>query len=257
MVNWYEYAGQRAAWRTFWQSLTPYLPLEQPVQFEDGAPSTLRPDSDLDLIWVCGGDLALHPERFVPLVVPVFQSAPTRPGIYCSLVVQQKASHSHPPTALRLGINGPESVSGHFALAHWWQDQGYGSPKSAQVTGGHEVSVQRLLAGEVDLIALDSQGWGLLVRAYPNLTAQAEVIAQTQILPAPPLCLPVAKADQSEVWRAGFARAAAALRDQSLNDQNLGLIDFVPVQAADYAELGQILTAQLANGPFLTPLRQT
>ena len=253
-VKWYEYADQGPAWRRLWENLSGYLPVEYPIEFTHEDTANLWANGSYDLTWACGGDVALNPGQFTPLVVPVFKGAPTPPGTYYSRILQRTETLDRPPCDLRIGLNSAASVSGHLTLAHWWYDQEHEAPKEVRITGGHEASVKALLDNQIDMAAIDSQGWHLLLQAYPALETDVHMTARSQILPAPPLCLPGTKAGEAANWREGFAHAGEYLKLGTLDDQGLGLIDFAPVNEQTYARLRSKLTAQLDDGRLLTAI---
>ena len=274
-VKWYEYAGQEDAWRAFWHDVCLYLPICPAPSFFEGPTARLWETGAYDLTWACGGDVALNPRQFCPLVVPVFGPAATDPGTYQSLILRlkkaedrqtqdQRSEDPRPkdfktkdlkPQKRRIGINGPLSTSGHLALAHWWHGQGYAAPQQVIITGGHEASVQALLAQQIDMAAIDSQGWHLLQRAYPALAHRVTVEAKTRILPAPPLCIPghqsVSQSGQAQAWRDGFAAANRALQNGELHDHGLGITGFVPAKDQAYKDLALELKKQISAGQVL------
>lgn len=252
-VRWYEYEGQRQQWRGLWTSLANYLPLDEALNFFEESPETLWRSGQYDLTWACGGDVACTPHLFSPICVPVFKDAQTPEGHYCSPIIQRRETLGHPKSDLRVGLNMRASVSGHFALARWWQEQGYAPPAQVHLTGGHELSVQALIGGDIDLAAIDSQGWPLLLRAYPELTKVMEVVGHTAILRAPPICLPAGAEDKTQDFRDGFAQADRDLRAAKLSDQGLGLIGFRLVEKTAYEQMRPSLLDQIVNGPLLIP----
>ena len=251
-VQWYEYAGQAARWRQFWQQLSGFVPARAPIRFWTQDPEPLWRSGEYDLTWACGGDVALHPGRFCPIAVPIFAASPLAPGQYCSLIVRRHGACDLPFAQLQVGLNAAASVSGHLALARWWHAAGHPDPARVLVTGGHEASVRALLDGRVDLAALDSQGFDLLGEAYEGLVTHCQIIAQTPPLPAPPLCLPAGiDPRQESAWREGLRAASAALATGDLHDCGLGICGFHPVTEADYKGLGDDLRRQLASGRTL------
>ncbi len=248
-VQWYEYAGQATRWRQFWQQLGAFVPACAPINFWAQDLEPLWQSGDYDLTWACGGDVALNPGRFCPITVPQFTASPVAPGHYCSFILRRRAVGDRPFAHLQVGVNAEASVSGQLALARWWNAAGHPDPAGVLVTGGHEASVRALLDGRVDLVALDSQGFRLLVEAYEDLLIHCQVIAQTPPLPAPPLCLPAGiDPAQETAWREGLRAASAALATGDLQDCGLGICGFHSVTEADYQGLRYNLERQLASG---------
>lgn len=246
-VKWYEYAGHAQQWEAFWRDLAAYLPVDEPT-FHKGPTDDLWGSQTYALTWACGGDVALYPDLFTPVAVPAM-GTPTQPGQYHSLILARAHADMAHADRLKVGINYASSLSGHLALADWWHGQGWARPTQVCQTGGHEASVQALLRGQVDLIALDSQGINLLYHAYPALKS-CQAIGKTKARPAPPLCRPKGAGDFG-AWQKGFARARTALKAGTLDARALGIRDLLPVNRAPYDALASDLKAQIANNHVL------
>ena len=160
-MKWYDYGGQEARWHALWTAMVPYLPI-QDAQLYQGASADLWADREFAMTWACGGDVALNPGRFAPFAIPIMDG---EDGTYCSHILLRPGVKIE---QARVGLNQAHSQSGHLALARWWHQQGLPLPE-VRVTGGHEASVGALLSGDVDLIAVDSQGYLLLLQATPAL----------------------------------------------------------------------------------------
>lgn len=258
-VKWYEYAHQSDQWRALWHALAAYLPIEGQLELYAGETEILWQDGSYDLTWACGGDVALNPDRFQPLAVPVLKTDLSIPDEkYCSLIVQRKETLAVSKSNLRIGLNYATSYSGHLAFAKWWHELGLPRPSHVQITGGHEDSVLDLIGGKIDTAAIDSKAWRFLRQAYPAMEQSFEVVAQTQVQPAPPLCLPAIKAQNAhalKAWQEGFEAADAALKEEKIPEaRSLGLIGFHPVGAETYAPLRESILAQLDQARVLTDL---
>jgi ABC-type phosphate/phosphonate transport system substrate-binding protein len=133
-----------------------------------------------------------------------------------------------------LAINGTGSWSGYHALRAHLADRGdlgrfFGSVIE---TGGHDASIDRVLAGDVDCAAIDSSVWDDRIARDARLRT-ATVVARTRDWPAPPFA--VSRALDDGVRRrlvTSLTHAAPA-----------GLVAIVPARDRDYDPIRRAMTA--------------
>lgn len=143
------------------------------VQFVDHV-SGPTPDDDpfldhtADLGWLCASSyvdlISRGPEPSVRLVgvawVPDDSDADGRPVYFSDLVTRaDSAIGSLEDTGgMRVGCNDPVSLSGHYALRIALDDLGHDADTFVDLvfTGGHDRSLDLLLAGELDAAVIDS-----------------------------------------------------------------------------------------------------
>lgn len=184
-------------------------------------------DGAADLYWLCGllTTVLLDSGRLHGEIVaaPVF---PDRPGpVYRSVVVATSPIDLQTERAgLVLAVNEPGSWSGHHALrTHLGSLDDFGA---VVVTGSHAASIERLLAGEADVAAIDDTIWDFLTVRDHRL-ARLEVVDHTPPWPAPPFTID----------RGVPAPTAAAIRRALLDVAPVGLDRIVAATDADYAPI--------------------
>jgi phosphonate transport system substrate-binding protein len=189
------------------------------------------------VLWMCG----LATTQLIDSGQLDFEivAAPVFPGesgpVYRSLVVaRREAGRGARPSTIddlagtRLAINGFGSWSGYHALRAHLADSGRFDAFFASVTetGGHDASIDSLLAGEADCAAIDCSVWDAWSARDPRIQ-ELQVVATTRDQPAPPFS--VSRALDPDVRRAitaGLLRATPA-----------GLDAIVPATDADYDPL--------------------
>lgn len=138
--------------------------------------------------------------------------------------------------------NDPGSNSGHHLLRYHMLKQGYPAPffsRSLQ-SGGHTVSIQRVIDGATDCAAIDSTVLAQALRDKPELASQIRVIESTAPCPVPPLAL-----NQRQIGLREKLQAALTQPDQALCDvmAGAGVIAFAPVNLDDYTIIGDMFDA--------------
>lgn len=254
-LNWYEYAEQSLTWQRFWREVCNYLPIRGAIEFYSGNLTELVNAGNYDLAWTCGGDVAVNPNRFMPITVPIFAHSKLPNGYYKSLILRRQDVRDASLRSLSVGVNYPQSVSGHMALAKWWFHKTKKNPFNVVLTGAHEASAQALLSGTIDIAAIDYLGYEFLLRAYPKLAQTCEIIGHTDIIPAPPLCIPADTGTNLELsWRASFEAASKALQSKIIQNHGLGIVGFHSVQASNYRNLSRTLKEQISAAQVFIPI---
>jgi phosphonate transport system substrate-binding protein len=185
------------------------------------------------VLWMCG----LATTQLIDSGQLDFEivAAPVFPGesgpVYRSLVVARREPRRSTIDDLegtRLAINGYGSWSGYHALRAHLAESGRFDAffDSVTETGGHDASIDSLLAGEADCAAIDCSVWDARRARDPRLQ-ELEVVATTRDQPAPPFSVSRAlDADLRHAITAGLLRATPT-----------GLDAIVPANDADYDPL--------------------
>lgn len=200
-------------------------------------------DGRADLGWICSTSYVDQSWAAGPGVrllgvawVPDDPDARGRPVYFGDLVVPADTSIRDLADLAqkRVGCNDPVSLSGHHALRFAAADAGFDLDLAhLDFTGGHQRSMDALVAGTLDAAVVDSVARRRRARIDPAVAA-LEVVARFGPWPVQPL---VVRADLAETEVATFrrrlldartdARVQAALADA-------GMIDLVEVDEATY-----------------------
>lgn len=209
-------------------------------------------DGKADFGWVCSTsfvDLATRvPDPSIRLVgvawVPRDPGSRGRPEYYGDIVVR-------PDSPVRsvddlggatIGCNDEVSLSGHFALRIALRQRGYDPDRFAELrfTGGHDRSLDRLVAGDLDAAVVDSVVRMRRSAADPSI-AGLRVVERLGPWPVQPL---VARADLDD-HTVSAARAALlqSNRSTAMQAELLGaqLSGFVEVGADHYLPIRSAL----------------
>lgn len=231
---WYDVGSARVGWDALWRALSPYLielgygPLDEAFDRRPGRDQWH--DRRLLISQCCGLDVVGQASHLEPIAAPVFGHLDCEPGDYYSLVVARET----PDQSVSVAINDRHSRSGHTALRHWLSDTERRAIE-AVCTGSHANSIAAVLAGQVDLAAIDAISWRAL--HTPDLV----IIGRTPVAPAPPfITAPDLASDP-------LREALAAAIDDCGNRSPLGLCGIVPCDRDRYETLREDLTL-IENG---------
>ncbi len=156
------------------------------------------------------------------------------PGYYNSALLTRPDLAERPVEdllTLRLAINEPESQSGWGSINRYAADRGV-AIKRPRVSSAHAESVRLLLAGEVDLAAVDCHTWRLLQRYDPETAGLVEV-DRTRPTPATPYI--TGPSQDPEILRTAIEQGFAALAPE--HKETLSIRGFARIDLADYMAL--------------------
>ena len=196
-------------------------------------------DGTVRVVWLCGLATAelIDSGRFDAEIV----AAPVFPGesgpVYRSVVVARREAGRSTIDDLagsRLAINAYGSWSGYHALRAHLAEAGRFDAffSSVTETGGHDASIDSVLAGEADCAAIDCSVWDARSARDPRLR-ELQVVARTRDHPAPPFS--VSRALDADVRRGDHGRPGAVARAA-------GLEAIVPATDTDYDPLRRAMT---------------
>lgn len=183
------------------------------------------------------------PIRLVPMA-PVFDDSRNqgRPVYFSDIVV----AHDSPVTTVnhlrgrRFGFNDPASLSGYHSVLAWLADRGLDSSFFGlfDATGGHRRSLDRIVAGELDAAAIDTNVWRAWEREDPDRVGAVRSITAIGPHPVQPI---VVRSELVEL----VEPMTRALADPELTQAlaRYGIVDFAPISHGDYRQL----TATLAS----------
>jgi phosphonate transport system substrate-binding protein len=185
------------------------------------------------VLWMCG----LATTQLIDSGQLDFEivAAPVFPGesgpVYRSIVVARREARPSTIDDLagsRLAINGSASWSGYHALRAHLAESGRFDAffSSVTETGGHDASIDSLLAGEADCAAIDCSVWDARTARDPRIH-ELQVVARTRDQPAPPFS--VSRALDPDLRR--------AITDGLLRATPAGLDAIVPATDDDYDPL--------------------
>lgn len=211
-------------------------------------------DGRFDLGWICSTSFvdlslrAVHPS--VQLVgvawVPDDPEANGRPVYFSDMVVPQgsPARSLDDLAGCRIGCNDPISLSGHHALRFEIERRGGDPDTFADLvfTGGHDASLDAVMAGELDAAVIDSVVRTRRTRSDPAV-GSLQVIDRLGPWPVQPL---VARSTIGADARSAFAAALIAANNDPAMQAELeaaALTKFVAVDANHYDPVRQAMTS--------------
>jgi phosphonate transport system substrate-binding protein len=210
----------------------------EPIDFD---PARTWPDRERDIhdgtaaiVWACGlltADLQAGDRPDLEVVAaPVFpgREDPTYRSVVIARADAPVAGLDEGTEALTWAVNGTDSWSGYHALRALLIERGRDDRPFARIveTGGHDASIDALLAGTADVAAIDDTVWDARRATDPRLAA-LRVIDRTPAWPAPPFSLS----------RTLPAEVRAALTGALVGSAPTGLTGVVAASAADYAAM--------------------
>jgi ABC-type phosphate/phosphonate transport system substrate-binding protein len=170
------------------------------------------------------------------VAAPVPDDGPEAPVYHTDLVGRVGAAG--PVTSMRVGFNGPDSLSGWVLPRYGLAQRGIDPDAITWIaTGSHRASLRLLAAGELDAAPIDSTVLALERRSSPAL-ARLPVLDRFGPMPAPPVV--VLGAGPCEV--ADLRRRLLALPTTAAGRRALalgGVRRYVAVTASDYAPVRQ------------------
>ena len=210
------------------------------------APEDLRRDEPPDLwaLWTspellfsqtCGLPVraALHDK--VQLICSPDTGLPGCPPGFYNSVLLTRPDHAGTPIetllSLRLAINEPLSQSGWGSIHRYAGERGIALARP-RVTGAHVLSIAALLAGEVDLAAVDAHTWRLAQRYLPET---AGLVERDRTRPTPGTPYITARTRDPEPILSALEEALAAL--PAPHRETLAIRGFARIPLADYMAL--------------------
>jgi ABC-type phosphate/phosphonate transport system substrate-binding protein len=178
--------------------------------------------------------------------VPEDPGSAGKPQYYGDVVVSEDSPiHSFADLAGRtIGCNDEVSLSGHFAFRIAAREFGADPDTFSHLcfTGGHQLSLDRVVSGELDAAVVDSVVRSSRCTTDPEV-ASLRVIERRGPWPVPPL---VARSDLDPSVIAAVREALLASNDEPLMQAELraaSLARFVPVTADHYLPIRAALAA--------------
>jgi ABC-type phosphate/phosphonate transport system substrate-binding protein len=168
----------------------------------DGAPDRLTRDGQIESVWTdpnlllaqtCGYPLATSlGERVRVVATPRYCAEGCDGAAYRSAVVVRASDPVQDLADLRgrrAALNDLASNSGMNLLRAAIAPLAYGAPffGAVAITGAHAASVEAVVAGEVDVAAIDCITWAHLLRLRPSVTQGLRVLSWTRATPGLPL----------------------------------------------------------------------
>lgn len=191
-------------------------------------------EGEAELYWMCGlltVDL-IDTARLDAEIVAAPAFAPRTEPVYHSVIVSRSPLSDASDLAERtVAINEAGSWSGHHALRAHLSERAVvassgaavGLPGSVVESGGHELSIDMLLAGTADVASIDDTIWEHRIAEDPRLGGLF-VIDRTRDWPAPPFSL----------HHRVPPGLAATLRRALTEARPAGLSRIVPARDSDY-----------------------
>ena len=216
----------------------PILPEDDPFTINNTDVGFLCPPPYL---WLSGRPEP--PIRLIPMA-PVFDDSRNRgrPVYFSDIVV----AHDSPVTTFthlrgrRFGFNDPASLSGYHSVLAWLADRDLDSSffGSFDATGGHRRSLDRIVAGELEAAAVDTNVWRAWERE--ELDRVGAVRSLTAIGPHPVQPI-VVRSELVEL----VEPMTRALADPELAQAlaRYGIVDFAPISHEDYRQLAATLAS--------------
>jgi phosphate/phosphite/phosphonate ABC transporter binding protein len=214
--------------------------------------SQLR-DGSVDLAFLCGLPyVRLSQERpgtLHPLVAPVLDEPryDDRPVYFSDVIVpaDSPASSFGDLRGRSWAYNDPDSLSGCLLVRYHLLQMGESEAFFSSVTfsGGHQESIRRVVSGEVDASAIDSQVLGVACLRKPDLARQFRVIAVLGPSTIPPI---IATGAVSQEIQALAGDAICALSGDAAGRDALagGLIRrFTPIEDPAYDDIREKMAA--------------
>jgi ABC-type phosphate/phosphonate transport system substrate-binding protein len=227
--------------------------LRRPAELVDGAALAELCDGPVDGAFLCGLPYvrlqAERPGALTVLAAPIL-SEPRYEGrpVYFSDVIVRRDRPFRSFGDLRgasWAHNCADSFSGCLITRYHLQGMGESEAFFGRVSysGGHLVSIQQVLGGEVDASAIDSHVLGIERRRDPRIDRELRVVASFGPSPYPPI---VACSRLSVDIAQAIRDVICALADDPMQRANLaaGMIDrYLPVTDADYDAIRRQLAA--------------
>jgi len=225
----YDLPWLHAANDKMWRVIADYLRADG-VQ---AVPADLTRDLDLHALWrspnlllaqTCGYPLMRELKGHVALLATPHYAAEGCDGPYhrAAILVREDDAATDIPAlkGRRVGINDRRSNSGMNLLRDAVAPHADGAPffASVQVTGSHANSVAALLAGAIDVAAIDCVTLAHLRTHSPEEASRLRILAWTQAVPGLPLILSVAQAHHAD-------QLLAALRHTSMDPAGQASLD--------------------------------
>lgn len=223
--------------------------LGMPATLIEGRDFQQLRDGSVDLAFLCGLPYVRladeRPGTLRPVAAPVLDEPryEDRP-VYFSDVIVRRDSPVAAFADLRgrsWAYNDPDSLSGCLLVRYHLLQLGETEAFFGRITfsGRHQKSIRRVVAGEVDASAIDSQVLGVECLRNPGLARQIRVIAILGPSPIPPVIATGSVPGDVQAW-AGDAICSLG-RDASSRDLLAGglIRHFTPVDDSAYDDVRQ------------------
>jgi phosphonate transport system substrate-binding protein len=206
---------------------------------------------EFDIGFICGLPLvrldAQHPHQWDALVAPVLAQPRyhNRP-VYFADVIVRAASPYWTLADLRgaaFCYNDPGSNSGVHLLRHYLWQQGYPSRyfRSAILSGAHQRSILRVMAGDADCAAIDSAVLEQALRDDAGLAGRIRVVESVGPCPIPPMFISRRLGDNLRHAIQTLLQKPDAPLQSALDAA--GIARLAPVGMADYAVIHAMFNA--------------
>ena len=260
-LPWYRLPETERAQDTFWAGLAKHL-RRQGLRHLPGhltrevSVQSLLADPRMILGQCCGYDLVYGFSATLGyLATPRYSAPGCGIGTYSSFILVRQNEKSDDISALRgrvAVINGFNSHSGANALRSVvapFSRKGRFFSK-VKVSGGHVRSLDMLLDGQADVMAIDCVLHALLLRHRPGALEGTRVVGQSAPVPAPPFVISAALPDETRKRvREGLMEA---LVDPALVDaRSILLLEGVELLPAhEYLKIVELEAVALRRGYF-------
>jgi len=225
--------------------------LGMPAELIEGRDFDQLRDGSVDLAFLCGLPYvrlcAERPGMLYPLAAPILDEAryQDRP-VYFSDVIVHRDSPFRSFEDLRgrsWAYNDPDSFSGWLLVRYHLAQMGETEAFFERLTfsGWHQESIRRVVAGEIDASAIDSQVLGVERLGNPDLASELRIVATLGPSTVP---LAVATAGVAEEVRQQVRDALCSLgaHPESRDVLARGLIRrFTPIDDSAYDDIRQVL----------------
>lgn len=223
--------------------------LDMPARLIEGRDYGQLRDGSVDLAFLCGLPyVRLSQERpgmLYPLAAPVLDGPryEDRPVYFSDVIVRADypASSFGDLRGQRWAYNDPESLSGCLLVRYHLLQMGETEAFFGSVTfsGRHQESIRRVVNGEVDASAIDSQVLGVECLRHPDLARQLRVIAVLGPSTIPPVIATATVPPEIQA-EAGDAICALGLDAAGRDALAGGLIRrFTPIEDQAYDDIRQ------------------
>lgn len=205
---------------------------------------------EVDLAFICGLPLvrlSRTPSNFLQTLIAPIMNDPRgegKPVYFADVIVRHDSDFKTfgDLAGSTFCYNDPGSNSGHHLLRYHMLKQGYPATffgRSLQ-SGGHTISIQRVIDGAADCAAIDSTVLAQALRDRPQLADQIRVIESAGPCPVPPLAFFERGTGLREKLQTALTQP-----DETLCDimAAAGVIAFAPVNLNDYTIIGNMFDA--------------
>jgi phosphonate transport system substrate-binding protein len=218
-------------------------------------------EGDVDFAFVCGLPYVRlrreHPESVEPIAAPVVSGERygSRPTYFSDVIVpaDSPATSFEDLRGCTWAYNEPDSHSGYLVTLYRLYEMGETGRffSRSEMTGFHQDSIRRVVAGSIDASAIDSQVLAVELRDRPELRDQVRVVGVLGPSTIQPL---VATAAAPAEIRSKVMEVVTSLGQSDADRLRLaaGLVErFVAVSDSSYSDIRAMLVAVESAGLHL------